>query len=104
MNIGFALTLAVAPMVTLASCAPAKENAEAKQNPTELNGACDASSLGYAVGKTLTTELEAKLKSEAKASLVRVAAHDGAITMDFSPARLNIFIDNVRKIIRIDCG
>lgn len=91
-------------LVALSGCIPAVENAEAGQNPPELSGSCDASGLAYAVGKTLTQELEAKLKSEAKASVVRVAPHDGVITMDYSPARLNIFTDEASKIIRINCG
>ncbi|HEX4874116.1 MAG TPA: I78 family peptidase inhibitor [Sphingorhabdus sp.] len=95
---GSLLTLA------LSGCIPSAENAEAGQTSAEPTGSCDASKLDYAVGKTLTAEFEAKLKNEAKASVVRVAPHDGMITMDYSPARLNIFIDETKKIIRINCG
>ncbi|HMS19595.1 I78 family peptidase inhibitor [uncultured Sphingorhabdus sp.] len=98
-----ALFLPIA-LASLSGCIPAAENAEAGQNPPELAGSCDASGLAYAVGKTLTQELETKLKKEAKASMVRVAPHDGVITMDYSPARLNIFTDEASKIIRINCG
>lgn len=91
-------------MLALTGCIPSAENADANQTTPEPTGSCDASKLDYAVGKTLTAEFEAKLKSEAKASVVRVAPHDGMITMDYSPARLNIFVDDAKKIIRIDCG
>lgn len=100
-KIALAFSLSI---VSLTGCIPVAENAEAGQAPPELAGSCDASGLDYAIGKTLTNELEAKLKSEAKAAIVRVASHDGVITMDFSPARLNIFIDETRKIIRLNCG
>lgn len=91
-------------LASLSGCIPAAENADAGQNPPELSGSCNANGLAYAVGKTLNRELEAKLKSDAKASVVRVAPHDGVITMDYSPARLNIFTDEASKIIRINCG
>ena len=88
----------------LSACIPAADNSKTVRNPPEPAGSCDASGLGYAIGKTLTKELEVKLKSDAKASVVRVAPHNGVVTMDFSPARLNMFIDDARKIIRINCG
>lgn len=90
--------------LTLAGCVPSAENAEANPATPEVSGGCDASKLDYAIGKTLDAALETKLKQEAQASVVRVAPHDGAITMDYSPERLNLFIDQARKIIRINCG
>ena len=100
-NLAMALPLA---LVSLSGCIPATENAEAGQIPPEQAGSCDAAGLEQSVGETLNSELEAKLKGDAKASVVRVAPHNGAITMDYNPARLNIFIDEARKIIRINCG
>ncbi|MEQ1549938.1 I78 family peptidase inhibitor [Sphingorhabdus sp.] len=102
-NLAMALALPLA-LVSLSGCIPATENAEAGQIPPEQAGSCDAAGLEQSVGKTLNSEFEAKLKSDAKASVVRVAPHNGAITMDYSPVRLNIFIDEARKIIRINCG
>lgn len=91
-------------MLVLPACVPTAESAGASQTGPEPAGLCNADQLGHAIGKTLTADLEAKLKNEAKASVVRVAPHDGVITMDYSPARLNIFIDDAKKIIRINCG
>ncbi len=102
-NLAMALALPLA-LVSLSGCIPATENAEAGQIPPEQAGSCDAAGLEHAVGKILNSEFEAKLKSDAKASVVRVAPHNGAITMDYNPVRLNIFIDDARKIIRINCG
>lgn len=90
--------------IALAGCIPSAENAETGPTAPEPTGSCDSSKLDYAAGTKLTPELEARLKSEAKAALVRVAPHDGMITMDYSAARLNIFIDETRTIIRINCG
>lgn len=89
---------------TLSGCIPSAENVESAQTPPELTGSCDAGGLDYAVGETITKKFEARLKGAAKASVVRIAPHDGVITMDFNPARLNIFTDNAGKIIRISCG
>lgn len=91
-------------LLTLSGCVPTSENAGTEQNVPDHSGNCDASTLDYAVGKTLTKELEARLKSEAKASVVRIAPHDGAITMDYNPVRLNIFTGKTGNIIRINCG
>ena len=91
-------------LLTLSGCIPTSQNAGADQNEPELSGNCDASTLDYAVGKTLTKEFEARLKSQAKASVVRIAPNDGAITMDYNPVRLNIFTDKTGNIVRINCG
>ncbi|WP_422267038.1 I78 family peptidase inhibitor, partial [Sphingorhabdus sp.] len=38
------------------------------------------------------------------ADTVRVAPQNGMITMDFSPLRLNIFHDDKKVIVQINCG
>jgi Peptidase inhibitor I78 family len=97
-------------LVALGACAPAADKSEstpAAETPAgqpELANACDASKLDDAVGQMLTVELQKKLQGEAKAEIVRVAPHDGAITMDYNHSRLNIFVDDAKNIIRINCG
>lgn len=99
-----------AAMIALTACAPTAEKsespstAETPAGQPELADACDASKLDHAVGQMLTSDLQKKLQGEAKAEIVRVALHDGAITMDYSPSRLNIFVDDAKNIIRINCG
>lgn len=96
--------MAFALPALLVGCIPHAENMEGGQVPPELSGLCNTDKLGHAIGQKLTADLEARLKSEARAALVRTAPHDGAITMDYNPARLNIFVDDTRKIVRINCG
>lgn len=99
-----------AVLVGLAACAPAankSESSPAAETPAgqpELANACDASKLDDAVGQMLTADLQKKLQAEAKAEVVRVAPHNGAITMDYNASRLNIFVDDAKNIIRINCG
>lgn len=98
--------MALALPALLAGCIPHAENMTGghEKVPPELSGLCNADKLGHAIGQKLTADLEARLKSETRAALVRTAPHDGAITMDYNPARLNIFVDDTRKIVRINCG
>ncbi|MBK7162456.1 MAG: hypothetical protein IPH79_08175 [Sphingomonadales bacterium] len=97
-------------LVALGACAPAADKSEstpAAETPVgqpELANACDASKLDDAVGRMLTADLQKKLQAEAKAEVVRVAPHNGAITMDYNASRLNIFVDDAKNIIRINCG
>lgn len=92
--------------IFLAACVPATDRAgdAGAGYPPSVIASCDASQVNDSVGKTLTADLQDRLKSDAKAEIVRVALHDGAITMDYNSARLNIFIDSARKIVRINCG
>lgn len=86
------------------ACAPKVEKAIEEAAPPALTESCVADRVQYAIGQTLTSDLQAKLKSQAGAEIVRVADQNGAITMDYSPFRLNIFTDAAKKIVRIDCG
>lgn len=103
------LSLAAA-LVALGACVPAADKSESSPTaetpagqPERVN-ACDASKLDHAVGQMLTADLQKKLQAEAKAEVVRVAPHNGAITMDYNASRLNIFVDDAKNIIRINCG
>ena len=97
-------------LVALGACVPAADKSEssaateATAGQLELANACDASKLDHAVGQMLTADLQKKLQAEAKAEVVRVAPHNGAITMDYNASRLNIFVDDAKNIIRINCG
>jgi hypothetical protein len=90
----------------LMACVP---QAEAEQASGEtaappVDGSCTATGLDRHIGKTLTPALEKQMKTEAGAAMVRTAPHDGVITMDYNPGRLNIFHDDKNIILRVNCG
>ncbi len=105
-----ARTAALITALSLAGCIPnaPKSQTESSSTPpndmADLKGACSTKGIDNAIGKTLTPELIASLKMQAKADTVRVAPQNGMITMDFSPLRLNIFHDDKDVIVQINCG
>jgi hypothetical protein len=90
----------------IAGCMPKADAGRVSSNAEAANHAilCNSNKLDRHIGATLTPDLGENMKKEAGASILRVAPHDGVITMDYSPSRLNIFIDKAQIIIRINCG
>jgi len=80
--------------LALAACA-----APAGQGPADPD-ACGASALQHLVGKT-----EAALAATAlPAGALRVIRPGMAVTMEYSPQRLNIELDETGHITRVFCG
>jgi Peptidase inhibitor I78 family len=96
----------LALLAGLTACAPYSDEAEpsGQAPPPELGGTCMAKGLDKHIGAKLTLELGEQIRKEAKAAVLRTASQNGAITMDFNPNRVNIFHDEKRAIVRINCG
>lgn len=92
----------LAPLLILAGCTSA-EPAAAPPAPG-LDGRCDAGELARFVGQAATADLAAEAQRVSGARSVRWKAPGMAITMDYSPSRLNIAIDAARKVTGFDCG
>ena len=90
----------------ITGCVPKADAGRVSSNAETTNQAllCNSTKLDHHIGETLTADLGEHLKKESGASILRVAPNDGVITMDYSPSRLNIFIDKAQIIIRINCG
>jgi Peptidase inhibitor I78 family len=90
----------------ITGCVPKADAGRVSSNAEAAGQAvlCNSSKLDHYIGASLTRDLGEHMKKEAGASILRVAPHDGVITMDYSPSRLNIFIDKAQIIIRINCG
>src|SRR4249919_2238169 len=67
-------------------------------------GACDASSLGWAVGQVADDALVERARKEAGAALVRVLRPGMMVTREFNATRLDIRVDNERKVLATSCG
>jgi hypothetical protein len=65
---------------------------------------CDASAAQYAVGQKTSVALAQQLMAKARASVLRWMPPRSAVTMDYSPMRLNISYDDAMVIDRITCG
>jgi Peptidase inhibitor I78 family len=101
------LTIPVAILAAgLMACIPKAdpERASGEAAVPAANGSCTTAGLDKHIGKTLTPELEKQMQKEAGAAMVRTAPQDGVITMDYYPARLNIFYDDKKAIVRVNCG
>jgi hypothetical protein len=66
--------------------------------------ACDARALGKFVGQLPTPETGLKLMGFARAKSLRWVRYGAAMTMDFSPHRLTVKLDQQGRIESISCG
>lgn len=93
-------------LLLLAACANAAESpAPAAATPErEVNTECDLRQLDKFVGQPASPALAAEAQKLSGTRTVRWKAPGQAVTMDYSPSRLNIQIDETQKVIGFDCG
>jgi len=65
---------------------------------------CEASPVQYAVGQKTSATIAQQLMAKSGASTLRWIPPRTAVTMDFSPARLNISYNDNMIIDRVSCG
>jgi len=93
--------------VLLAGCSTAPKPDEAppppdvKSVPTD---ACGAQAVGSLIGTILTDDVRAQIGDRSRAADIRVIEPDKSYTMDRRSERLNIKLDQQRKITDIACG
>jgi Peptidase inhibitor I78 family len=66
--------------------------------------ACTADRARFAVGEVYTPDLAERARQAAGARLVRKIEPGGAYTMDFSPSRLNVEVDQGGTVRGVECG
>lgn len=90
----------------LGACIPKADPGQAAQQttPADMTGPCVATNLDRHIGKMLTPELGEQMRKEANADLLRTAPDGGMITMDYNVGRLNIFYNDQKVIVRVNCG
>ena len=88
-------------MVPLAACAA---GAAQRTTTDQVGPACDARALGTFVGQAPTKETALKLMGFARAKSLRWVAFGGAMTMDYSPQRLTVKLDQQGRIASASCG
>lgn len=68
------------------------------------DGPCDATAATWAVGSAATAEVVERARLETHSSNVRVIEPGQPVTMDYSPERLNIDVNERGAITGLRCG
>jgi Peptidase inhibitor I78 family len=68
------------------------------------SGTCDAAQAQWAVGEPASNDLLERARVAAKASIARFIRPNEPITMEFSPARLNLGLDKHDVVASVTCG
>ena len=73
-------------------------------NSGEIKGSCRAEGLESFVGQPATAEIGSEILSKSGAKKLRWIPHGAAVTMDYSPDRVNVELDPQNRIEGITCG
>jgi hypothetical protein len=68
------------------------------------SGTCDAAKAQWAVAQPASNDLLERARIAAKASIARFIRPNEPITMEFSPARLNLGLDKRDVVASVTCG
>jgi hypothetical protein len=92
----------LAVLSLLAACAELPP--DSPPPPDDGAGICDASTLGWATGKHADAALLGKAKADSGARIVRTLQPGQMVTMEYSPYRLNLYLDADGRVERASCG
>ncbi|MES3153013.1 I78 family peptidase inhibitor [Sphingomonas faeni] len=93
----------VAALLASAGCTPIEMRGE-KPVPAPIAAACNADSLGDLVGKRASDARADVMQTRSGARTLRWIAPNTAVTMDFRPDRLNVYVDAKGRIERFTCA
>ena len=98
----FAPAMAVAATLALSACATQPPVLAA---PYPIDGPqCDAGRAEWAIGRAATAEIVEEVRAATQSRAVRVIHPGQAVTMDYSPVRVNIHVNERYAITSITCG
>lgn len=94
--------LAIAASLSLGACAtPPPVNTA----PYPTDGVqCDAERARWAIGREATAQVVEEVRAATQSRAVRVIHPGQAVTMDYSPVRVNIHVNERNAITSITCG
>ena len=72
--------------------------------PPPATGTCTADKAQWALGRAGDAALLERARVDATAAIARFIRPDEAITLEFSPARLNLYLDEQDIVRRVVCG
>ena len=110
-TIGFSIAALAIGFLT-ACAAPAPAPASVVEAPVVARPApvpapqpeCSAAGARFAVGQTLSPQLEAAARTRANATVSRVLRPGQAVTLEFNAARLNLEVDARSRVTSVRCG
>ena len=88
----------------VAACATQESRPPADGDDKTSSGLCNASTLGWTVGRSANEELVGRAQAESGAKLVRILHPGQVVTMEYSDSRLNLYLDAADKVERYSCG
>jgi len=93
----------IAVLLASAACTPVEMRGETPAAPP-VAAACNADSLGELVGKRASDARADVMQTRSGARTLRWIAPNTAMTMDFRPDRLNVYVDAKGRIERFTCA
>ena len=72
--------------------------------PPPATGTCVADQAQWAIGRPASAPLLERARVDATASIARFIRPNDAITMEFSPGRLNLYLDEHEVVRSVVCG
>ncbi len=72
--------------------------------PPLMDGPCYAEAASWAIGRAATAEVVERARIETGSNDVRVIEPDQPVTLDYSPERLNINVNERGAIVGLKCG
>jgi hypothetical protein len=72
--------------------------------PATVSGRCNAAPVQFAVGRQADAGLQEDTRAKAGARTVRVLGPHQVVTMEFNAERLNLVVDAINRVIRVNCG
>ena len=95
-------TLVVSAALSTAACTGMQVNTGGPLPPQEMQ--CDAERARWAIGREATAGIVEEVRVATQSRTVRVIHPGQAVTMDFSPVRVNIHVNERNAITSITCG
>ena len=95
------LALGFLGLLPLAACTVAQSDATA---PGEPVGTCRSEPLAQFIGQPASEDLGARMLRASGARTIRWVPKGGMVTMDFSPSRLTVQLDEANRVERANCG
>jgi hypothetical protein len=85
----------------LSACAAAPPSSGAT---TPAAGACDTAPIAWTIGQVADDALVERARVESHSTSVRVLRPGMLVTNDHDGGRLNIRVDNERRVLSVECG
>ena len=99
----FVPLLAVAATLSLAACSTTEPVRPGGPYPPQAMQ-CDAERANWALGRAATESVVEEIRAATQSRNVRVIRPGQMVTMDYSPVRVNIHVNERNAITSVTCG